>query len=280
MKQFINKLKEKLAGTQWLDHPTEEGFLLWPDTADAPLEKVRMSGDERLVTNVNRPAIVFYPAAAEHATGAAMIIAPGGSHRELWIDHEGHRPAQWLSERGVAAFVLKYRLGQEASSAYSVDTHAVGDILRAIRMVRGRSAEWGIDTGRIGVMGFSAGGELAALAAMRYEKPPLTVGDAIDRQSSKPDFQVLVYPGSPDQFVVTKQSPPAFICGGYEDCAEITEECAKLFIRFRQMGVPAELHLYGYAGHGFGIRPGNTGGVAEWPQRLYEWLGDAGLLRR
>jgi acetyl esterase/lipase len=120
MKQFINKLKEKLAGTQWLDHPTEEGFLLWPDTADAPLEKVRMSGDERLVTNVNRPAIVFYPAAAEHATGAAMIIAPGGSHRELWIDHEGHRPAQWLSERGVAAFVLKYRLGQEASSAYSV----------------------------------------------------------------------------------------------------------------------------------------------------------------
>jgi acetyl esterase/lipase len=273
-------LKGKLTGTQWRDQPTEEGDLLWPDTADSPVEKVRMSGDERIVANVHRPAIVYYPAAADRATGAAIIIAPGGSHRELWIDHEGHWPAQWLSERGVAAFVLKYRLAGEAGSVYSVDTHAVGDALRAIRMVRSRSAEWRIDARRIGVMGFSAGGELAALAAMRYEHPPLTVGDAIDRQSSKPDFQVLVYPSSPDRFVVTKQSPPAFICGGFEDCAEITAECAKLFVRFKQMGVPAELHLYGYAGHGFGFRAGNTGGVAEWPQRLFEWLGDAGLSGR
>jgi acetyl esterase/lipase len=280
MKQLINRLKGKLTGTKWAEQPTEEGFLLWPDTADAPLEKVRMSGDERIVANVHRPAIVYYPAAADRATGAAIIIAPGGGHRELWIDHEGHRPAQWLCERGVAAFVLKYRLAGEAGSVYSVDTHAVGDALRAIRMVRSRSAEWGIEPGRIGVMGFSAGGELAALAAMRYEHPPLTAGDAIDRQSSKPDFQVLVYPSSPDRFVVTKQSPQAFICGGFEDCPEITAECAKLFVRFKQMGVPAELHLYGYAGHGFGLRPGNTGGVAEWPQRLYEWLGDAGLSGR
>jgi acetyl esterase/lipase len=280
MKQLINKLKGKLTGTQWRDQPTEEGDLLWPETADSPVEKVRMSGDERIVANVHRPAIVYYPAAADRATGAAIIIAPGGSHRELWIDHEGHWPARWLSERGVAAFVLKYRLAGEAGSAYSVDTHAVGDALRAIRMVRSRSAEWRIDARRIGVMGFSAGGELAALAAMRYEHPPLMVGDAIDRQSSKPDFQVLVYPSSPDRFVVTKQSPPAFICGGFEDCAEITAECAKLFVRFKQMGVPAELHLYGYAGHGFGFRAGNTGGVAEWPQRLFEWLGDAGLSGR
>jgi endo-1,4-beta-xylanase len=287
MKQIINKLKRKLRGPQYLDQPTEEGFLLWPDTADAPLEKVRLSGDERLVTNVHRPAIIYYPAAKiardgvdAAATGAAMIIAPGGSHRELWIDHEGHRPAKWLSERGVAAFVLKYRLGREEGSSYSVDTHAVGDAMRAIRMVRSRSAEWGIDPGRVGIMGFSAGGELAAFAASRYEKPPLTVGDAIDRQPSRPDFQALIYPSYPDRFVVTKQSPPAFICGGYEDCADITEECAKLFIRCKQMGVPAELHLYGYVGHGFGFRPANTGGVAEWPQRLYEWLGDAGLLSR
>jgi acetyl esterase/lipase len=280
MKELFNKLKGKLSGSPYLDQPTEEGFLLWPEMADAPLEKVRLSGDERLVTNVHRPALVYYPAAADRATGAAMIVAPGGSHRELWIDHEGHRPAKWLSERGIAAFVLKYRLGREAGSPYSVETHAVGDMLRAIRYVRSRSGEWGIDTARVGVMGFSAGGELAAFAAMRYEKPPLMVGDAIDRQPSRPDFQVLVYPSYPDRFVVTKQSPPAFICGGYEDCADITEECAKLFVRYKQMGVPAELHLYGYVGHGFGFRPGNTGGVAGWPERLYDWLGDAGLLRR
>jgi endo-1,4-beta-xylanase len=280
MKALIKKLKGKLAGTQWPEPPTEEGISLWPGTADAPPEKVRLSEGERIVGNIHRPAIVAYPPAADRATGAAMIIAPGGSHRELWIDHEGHRPAQWLSERGVTAFVLKYRLAHEAGAGYTVETHALGDILRAIRTVRSRSAEWGIDSGRIGIMGFSAGGELAALAAMRYEKPPLTIGDAVDRQSSKPDFQVLVYPSYPDRYVVTKQSPPAFICCGYEDCADITEECAKLFVRYKQMGVPAELHLYGYAGHGFGFRAGNTGGVAEWPQRLYEWLGDAGLLRR
>jgi endo-1,4-beta-xylanase len=280
MKRLINKLRGKFSPPQYLDHPTEEGFLLWPDTADAPVEKVRMSGDERLVTNIHRPAMVYYPAAADRATGAAIIIAPGGSHRELWIDHEGHRPAKWLSERGVAAFVLKYRLGREPGSTYSVEEHALGDILRAIRMVRHRSGEWGIDAGRIGVMGFSAGGELAAFAASRYEKPPLVTGDAIDQNPSRPDFQVLVYPSHPDRFAVTKRSPPAFICGGYEDCADITEECAKLFVRFKQEGVSAELHLYGYVGHGFGFRTGNTGGVADWPQRLYDWLGDAGLLGR
>lgn len=286
MKQIINKLKGKLRGPQYLDQPTEEGFLLWPDTADAPLEKVRLSGDERLVTNVHRPAIIYYPAAKiardgadAAATGAAMIIAPGGSHRELWIDHEGHRPAQWLSERGVAAFVLKYRLGREEGSAYSVDTHAVGDAMRAIRMVRSRSAEWGIDPGRVGIMGFSAGGELASFATSRYEKPPLTVGDAIDRQPSRPDFQVLVYPSKPDRYVVTKQSPPAFICGGYEDCAEISAECALLFVRFKEQGVRAELHLYAHVGHGFGFRAENKGSVAEWPQRLFDWLADPGFLK-
>jgi acetyl esterase/lipase len=287
MKQLINKLMGKLGGPQYLDQPTEEGFLLWPDTSDAPLEKVQLSNNERLVTNVHRPGIVYYPAAkiargvaGEAAAGTAMIIAPGGSHRELWIDHEGHRPAQWLSERGVAAFVLKYRLGEEVGSPYSVDTHAVGDALRAIRMVRSRSAEWGVDPGRVGIMGFSAGGEVAAFAASRYNNPPLAIGDAIDRQPSRPDFQVLVYPSKPSRFVITKQSPPAFICAGYEDCAEISVECANLFVRFKEQDVRAELHLYGHVGHGFGFRADNKGSIAEWPQRLYDWLGDAGLLRR
>ena len=238
-----------------------------------------MSGGERLVTGVHRPAIVYYPAVAEKATGAAMIIAPGGSHRELWIDHEGHQPAQWLSERGVAAFVLKYRLGKEEGSPYSVDEHALGDILRAVRIVRSRSQEWGIDSGRVGVMGFSAGGELAALAASRYDAPPLQIRDAIDRQPSRPDFQVLVYPSKPERYVVTKQSPPAFICGGYEDCPEISVECANLFIRCKQMGVRAELHLYAHVGHGFGFRANNTGSIAQWPQRLYDWLADSGYLK-
>jgi endo-1,4-beta-xylanase len=287
MKQLINKIKGKLKGPQYLDQPTEEGFLLWPDTANAAVEKVRIAAGERLVTDIHRPSIIYYPAktgneaggAASIRDGAAVIIAPGGSHRELWIDHEGQRPAQWLSERGIAAFVLKYRLGKQTGSPYSVDVHALADILRAMRMVRSRAKEWGIAHDRVGVMGFSAGGELAALAAMRYDQPPLPIHDAIDRQSSRPDFQVLIYPSDPDRYIVKKHSPPAFICGGYEDCADITRECAKLFGRFHEQGVRAELHLYAHAGHGFGFRAENTGAIGAWPQRLYDWLADSGFLR-
>ena len=260
----------------YLDAPTEEGYLLWPATADAPVEKVQVSGAERIVTSVHRPSIVYYPAAADKATGTAMIIAPGGSHKELWVDHEGHLPARWLSERGVASFVLKYRLGKQEGTPYTVEEHALGDILRAVRWVRSRGKEWGID--RIGVMGFSAGGELAALASMRYEQPPLLIHDAIDRQPSRPDFQVLVYPSKPARYVVTKQSPPAFITGGYEDHPSIVDESANLFVRFRQQGIRAELHLYAHAAHGYGFRANNKGGLAGWPQRLYDWMGDEGLL--
>jgi len=279
MKQLINHLRRKLfpaAPLPYLDAPAGEGYLLWPATADAPVEKVQASGAERIVTSVHRPSIVYYPAAADKATGTAVIIAPGGSHKELWVDHEGHLPARWLSERGVASFVLKYRLGKQEGSPYTVEEHALADILRAMRMVRSQSQEWGIR--RIGVMGFSAGGELAALAAMRYEQPPGLIHDAIDRQPSRPDFQVLVYPSKPARYVVTKQSPPAFITGGYDDHPSIIDESANLFVRFRQQGVRAELHLYAHAGHGYGFREANKGGLASWPQRLYEWMGDEGLL--
>ena len=277
--RLINRLRGMLATPAPFEEVlTEDGFLLWPAMAEGSPERVRLADGERVISNVHRPTLRYYP--AEKPTGAAVIIAPGGSHRELWIDHEGHRPAQWLSERGIAAFVLKYRLAAEAGSPYSVEPHALADILRGVRYVRSRAEEWGIDAGRVGVMGFSAGGELAALAAMRYDAPPLMVGDVVDQKPSKPDFQVLVYPSYPDRFVVTKQSPPAFICGGYQDCADITSECAKLFVRFKEKGVPAELHLYAHVGHGFGFRAGNKGSIAEWPQRLYDWLSDSGLLRR
>ncbi|HMJ70787.1 MAG TPA: alpha/beta hydrolase [Cyclobacteriaceae bacterium] len=214
---------------------------------------------------------------AGKANGTAVIIAPGGGHRELWIDHEGYNPAKWLSERGVTAFVLKYRLAKEEGSTYTVDEHELADIRRAIRLVRTRAKEWNIDTARIGVMGFSAGGEIAALSAMRTEKGDASSKDVVERESSRPAFQALIYPGGSARFEVTKNSPPVFLLGGYGDRPDIAEGLAQVYIKYKQAGIPAELHIYANAGHGFGLRQTNKGGVAGWMQRFSDWLVDQGF---
>lgn len=244
------------------------------------VEKVRVAetGDH-VITNIHNPSITPYFPSHEKATGAAVIIAPGGGHRELWIDHEGHNPAKWLSEMGVAAFVLKYRLAREEGSNYTVEGNELADIKRAIRLVRNRAREWGIDTARIGVMGFSAGGEVAALAAMRFDGGNKTAADGIDRESSRPAFQALIYPGGSDKFIVAKSSPPLFLLGGYGDRADIAEGLAQVYINYKRAGIPAELHIYSNAGHGFGIRQNNQGALAGWPQRFADWLGDRGFLK-
>ena len=126
-----------------------------------------------------------------------MIIAPGGGHSEIWIDHEGFRVAEVLSQHGVAAFVLRYRLAREKGSQYTVEGTELGDIQRALRVVRSRSSDWGVDPEHIGVMGFSAGGELAAKASTRDDTGRPDATDPIDRLSSKPDFQALIYPAIP-----------------------------------------------------------------------------------
>lgn len=246
---------------------------LWPASADTAKEKVRIAttGDH-VITHVQQSSITCYPADPKLATGAAIIIAPGGGHTELWIDHEGYRPAEWLSAHGVACFVLKYRLAKEPGSHYSVDVESLADIQRAIRLLRSRATEWKIDPARVGVMGFSAGGELAALAAMHYDSVQLPVNDAIDQHSSRPDFQVLIYPGNSGRYTVTKQSPPVFILCGYQDRPDISEGMARLYLKYKELGVPAELHIYSNIGLGFGVRDTNKGGYSEWPQRLLEWL--------
>jgi endo-1,4-beta-xylanase len=260
-------------------------ILLWPNGAPGSegktaKEKVRVAetGDH-VVSGINFPSITPFIPAAGTATGAAIIIAPGGGHRELWIDHEGYNEAKWLSEHGVTAFVLKYRLAREEGSTYTVDEHALGDIKRALRLVRSRAKEWGIDTARIGVMGFSAGGEVAALAAMRFDNGKQN-SDAIESQSSHPAFQALIYPGNSARFEVTKASPPVFIVCGYGDRADIANGMAQLYMKYKDLGVPAELHIYSQAGHGFGMRTSNHSASAKWPERLIEWMGDMGMLKK
>lgn len=257
---------------------------LWPNGAPGSEgktgnEKLRIVGEDHVISNIHHPSITPYLAARRKTTGAAVIIAPGGGHRELWITHEGYNPAKWFSDKGITAFVLKYRLAKDTLSTYSIDKDELADIQRAIRLVRSRAKEWGIDTARIGVMGFSAGGEVAGLSAMRFDYGKEEATDPVDRQSSRPAFQALIYPGGSSRFEVVKNSPPLFLVGGYKDRSDIAEGIALVYLKYKQAGVSAELHIYANAGHGFGMRSTNKGAVAGWPERFTEWLYDMGFLK-
>jgi len=193
------------------------------------------------------------------------------------MDHEGYNVAKWLSDHGVAAFVLKYRLARQKDSTYTVEGNALPDIQRAIRLVRSRAPEWGINPDRVGVMGFSAGGELAALAATRYQPGNEGASDPIDRESSKPAFQALLYPAIPHEMSVSKETPPAFLACGEDDRPDIAQGLPTLYLALRQAGVSAELHIYAGVGHGFGVRASNRAPVSVWPQLFLDWLTGWGL---
>jgi len=260
--------------------------VLWPNSApgsegQAAVEAVRLSPDgERVVSGVHRPSLTPYLPPTDTATGAAVIIAPGGGHRELWTDHEGHNVARWLSDRGVAAFVLKYRLAREKGSTYTIEEHALADTRRSIRLVRSRASEWGIDPVRVGVMGFSAGGELAALASTREDASAAPTADPIDRESSKPAFQALIYPAIPRDMKLSKDTPPSFLVCGENDRQNISQGLPELYLALKRAGAPAELHVYSGVGHGFGLRERNRGAVSAWPARFHEWLDAVGFLKR
>ena len=260
-------------------------ILLWAQGApgsnpDGEEEIVRIykSTGDHIISNVHNPSITPFIPSQENATGIAIVIAPGGGHREIWIDHEGYNIAKRLSENGIAAFVLKYRLAEDTNSTYTVEDHSVKDLLRAIRLVRSRVFEWNIDPDKIGVIGFSAGGELAALADMYADIGSLDANDLIEKFSSKPNFQALIYPGNINKIVLSGKSSPAFILGGFHDREDISKGMAELYLKFKELNIPAELHIYANAGHGFGIRPGDKGASSEWPDALIAWLYDVNKL--
>lgn len=230
------------------------------------------------VTNIHAPSIVPYIPEADKSTDTAILIAPGGGHRMLCMGHEGYALGQWFADHGIAAFVLKYRLAREEGSKYTVDEHAMADTRRALRLIRAKADQWHINPERIGVLGFSAGGELAALAAMESDAGDPTATDIVELQSCRPAFQVLIYPGSSKRFTVSKGMPPVFIALGAQDRDDISLGMAQLYLKYKEAGVPAELHIYSNAGHGFGYREGTKHAAGDWPSRLTEWLRDSKLL--
>jgi acetyl esterase/lipase len=262
----------------------DQPIFLWSDGQLAfhetpPSETVRIfENGEQIVSNVHRPSLTPYIPPKGKATGAAVIIVPGGGHRELWMDHEGYRVAEWLKDRGVAAFVLKYRLAREEGSTYTIERTELSDVKRAIRLVRSRAAEWDLDRQRIGIIGFSAGGELAAMASTRFDSGTPGAADVIERESSRPDFQALIYPAIPANMHLSTQTPPAFLICGEDDRPEISQGIAKLHQSMRQAGMSAELHIYAHTGHGFGMRQSNPPSVSGWIELFYEWLGTQKML--
>lgn len=259
-------------------------IVLWP--AGAPGSQDRKDEIERIdrtngacnITNIHAPSLSVYLPKSQAGNSTAIIIAPGGGHRMLCLGHEGDSLAQWFADQGIAAFVLRYRLAREEGSKYTVDDHAMADTRRAIRTVRSLALEWKIQPDRIGILGFSAGGELAALSAMDSDQGNPDSNDPIERDSSRPDFQVLIYPGSSHRFKVQQGMPPAFIALGSKDRDDISLGMAKLYLEYKKASVPCELHIYSNAGHGFGYRPEATDAAAKWPLRLKEWLVDSKLL--
>jgi len=236
-----------------------------------------MTGDN--CGNVHNPTITPYLPEPAKGTGTAVIICPGGGHSKLCLGHEGFALAEWFRERGVAAFVLKYRLSREPGSTYTIEDHAMADTRRAIRLIRSRAAEWSLRADRIGILGFSAGGELAAYSAMKSDPGQKDAMDVIERQSSRPDFQALIYPGKSGTMTAKTGMPPVFIAAGYGDRPDISEGMATLYLKYKTAKVPAELHLYANAGHGFGYRPNaKPSAAARWPERFMEWLSDSRML--
>ncbi|GAB2563541.1 alpha/beta hydrolase [Spirosoma areae] len=250
---------------------------LWPK--GAPGFEDRRNEPEQAkdywVRHINNPSITVYLPPKEKATGAAVVICPGGGHRELVFNAEGRQPAQYLNSLGVAAFVLKYRLAREEHSPYSLEKHPREDAYRAMRLVRSKANEFGIDPNRLGMLGFSAGGDVISMVAYAPGKGLIDAPDPIDRLDGKPAFQMLIYPGPLGlPKTVPADAPPAFLLVANDDvwCSEVV---VLLLQRYRAAKVPVEAHIYTQGKHAFNMGDrSELKSINTWPLRMADWLTD------
>jgi acetyl esterase/lipase len=256
-----------------------------PAEADTTTAKDNLIAGRPLIRlgNVSVPTLTLYKPAANN-TGAAVVVFPGGGYNILAIDLEGTEVCDWLNAAGVTCVLLKYRV--PGTGPYPKSAAALQDAQRAMGLVRQHAEEWGIDRARVGVLGFSAGGHLAAAISTHYEKRLYDAVDEADKLSCRPDFAVVVYPGylaladknfapNPD-INPTADTPPAFIVQAEDDPVHV-ENALVYFQQLKNAKVPAELHIYAKGGHGYGLRR-TALPVTTWPQAAETWLHTIGVL--
>lgn len=226
------------------------------------------------VSNVHYPTLTSFRPPEDKANGVAIVIAPGGGLRKLGMKGGGYDPAKFLAAHGYTTFVLKYRLSREPGLPYKFEEHVLQDGQRAIRMVRHRAKEFGIDPEKVGMLGFSAGGEVVSITCYKPGAGAPDAEDPVDRLDAKPDFQMLVYPGPvgiPSR--LPDDTPPAFMLIAADD--NHTSVLLNLMQRFREIGVDYEAHIYARGGHGFGMGTRSDRlSIQKWPERMLDWLHD------
>ncbi len=265
---------------------------IWPgkppgETKPIDEEKSTVDRGVKRVTNVSKPTLTVFRPAKDKDTGAAVVICPGGGYSILAWDLEGEEVAAWLNSLGVTGIVLKYRVPRRPDQPK--DKPPLGplqDAQRAMSLVRSKADEWHLDAKRIGILGFSAGGHLAASASTNFDKRAYEAMDDIDKVSCRPDFTVLIYPAYlltkdekelAPEIRVRKECPPTFFAHANDDPIK-PDNSARLYLALKRAGVLAELHIYSAGGHGFGLRP-TKNPCSTWPKRCEEWLHTQGVLK-
>jgi acetyl esterase/lipase len=247
------------------------------------------------IDNVSRPTMTVYSAKGKN-TGAAVVVFPGGGYESLAIDLEGSEACDWLTAKGIACVLLKYRVPALRSApnwgAYPQSPIALEDAQRTLGLVRSHATEWHIDPHKIGVLGFSAGGHLVAAMSVHFEKRLYPAVDAADKESCRPDFAVAIYPGhlsfgdeklerpklNPDiRDHLTRQAPPTFLLQNEDDDSDNVDDSLVYYIALKNAGVPVEMHLYAQGGHAFGLRPTKFP-ASRWPQLVETWLVTIGMM--
>jgi acetyl esterase/lipase len=246
------------------------------------------------VTNVSRPTVTLYPAQAS-PTGTAVVVIPGGGFQVLAMDLEGSEICDWLTSRGIACVLLKYRV---PSVPYvwrcncrphneELSRPSLQDVQRALRVVRAHAAEWRIDPRKVGVIGFSAGGYLVAEASTWFDQPLYPPQDAVDRLSARPDFAMAIYPGHLSmakgsdalnpviQSHISAATPPTFLVQAEDDHVDRVEDSRSYYKALTRAGVPAELHTFAHGGHAFGLRA--AGPIRRWPVLAEHWMQQIGM---